>query len=783
MPATTATPPIPMPLRNERIAPVFDSSKPRELSRFFEDLEVLMVRADITDHQEKKKQVLRYVDFDTEQIWKTFIEYSDNTKTYEQFKDSILIHYPDASGDFIYSLRDMDQLIGERQRIGITTTQDLSAYHLQFIAITTWLISKGQLGDLEQQRAYVRAFQPPFLSAIMTRLQYKDHDHHPNVPYKIKIVYEAARFILQGMSHISQNYSQSSQTSSTNSQPSPSDPYIKTESLGSILSEFTKSIVEALHNSNARNSPRAPHSHSHTHDGNHNPVECNYCGEDHYIRDCPHVLADTTAGLCRRNIEGKVILPTGAYVPRDIQGKRLRDRIKEWHRRNPNQLAAATLIHTIDKRFLNIPQNNTAIIPLPPQNTYQLSTTDRIATLEAELFNLRARKTAFVLTIRTRGQKARDTRVDDDDEEAVAAARARQQSRIEEVEEETTVRPQDKPQERATTVPTSSTQPIILPEHPFRNAKDAAYAPPTTKTVGAQDKAPTTVNKKPDPAYRTLPPIHDPTIATDVYNQSMEAPVTITQRELLSLSPEVRSKVRDSTTTRRIPTRDNLATQNLFQEEEDPPTNNVNELPIFPTFAIPMIQPRTPPPGAIVIEDPIEAYYRSLKPGEELDLDRLIVSKESGAVRSIFALIDSSHKTECILDPGCQIIAMSESTCHDLALVYDPSIKLHMQSANGNIDQSLGLARNVPFQIGPVTFYLQVHIIRSPLTTFSSVALLIFLQKASSETLQTKTKPLPSMIQTQVDARQFLHYLEVMTDEKYTSATRIFSSRRISWEP
>jgi len=57
---------------------------------------------------------------------------------------------------------------------------------------------------------------------------------------------------------------------------------------------------------------------------------------------------------------------------------------------------------------------------------------------------------------------------------------------------------------------------------------------------------------------------------------------------------------------------------------------------------------------------------------------------------------------------------MSESTCHDLALVYDPSIKLHMQSANGNIDQSLGLARNVPFQIGPVTFYLQVHIIRSP---------------------------------------------------------------------
>jgi hypothetical protein len=154
-PNAPATTPIPMPLRNERIAPVFDGSKPRELTRFFEDLEILMTRAQITDQQEMKKQVLRYVDFDTEQIWKTFTEYTDNTSAYQKFKDAILTHYPDASGDFIYSLRDMDQLIGERQRIGITTTQDLSAYHLQFIAITIWLISKGQLGDLEQQRAYV----------------------------------------------------------------------------------------------------------------------------------------------------------------------------------------------------------------------------------------------------------------------------------------------------------------------------------------------------------------------------------------------------------------------------------------------------------------------------------------------------------------------------------------------------------------------------------------------------------------------------------------------------
>lgn len=37
-----------------------------------------------------------------------------------------------------------------------------------------------------------------------------------------------------------------------------------------------------------------------------------------------------------------------------------------------------------------------------------------------------------------------------------------------------------------------------------------------------------------------------------------------------------------------------------------------------------------------------------------------------------------------------------------------------MQSANGEIDQSLGLARNISCQIGNITLYLQIHVIRSP---------------------------------------------------------------------
>jgi hypothetical protein len=72
---------------------------------------------------------------------------------------------------------------------------------------------------------------------------------------------------------------------------------------------------------------------------------------------------------------------------------------------------------------------------------------------------------------------------------------------------------------------------------------------------------------------------------------------------------------------------------------------------------------------------------------------------ESGAVHSVFSLIDNSQKKECILDPGCQIIAMSESTCHDLALAYDPSIKLNMQSAHVIKSPAYDVLLGCPFDI------------------------------------------------------------------------------------
>ena len=207
------------------------------------------------------------------------------------------------------------------------------------------------------------------------------------------------------------------------------------------------------------------------------------CGGQHWIRECTIVDDYTKARKSKKNQEGKIVLSSGAFVPRDIPGRWLMNRIDEWHKKNPNQLATTVMVNTINKR-INYAETK-------PELIYQLSTANRIATLEAELFNLHTRKHPANSGPWTRSQKDRAAMVEMEDEEEA------QGSRIVEVEEDP--------------------DPKTL-EHPFRSAKDAVYIPPTLKNVGTEERhKPTETIKKLEPVYKSLPPVHNPRIASNVY--------------------------------------------------------------------------------------------------------------------------------------------------------------------------------------------------------------------------------------------------------------------------
>ena len=202
--------PFAMPCRGEDTAPIFNKYKPRELTRFFDELEYLFERAWHQlgdDNKAKKRHTLRYVDFEIEEVWRTIPEFADPMKTYNQFKAAILDLYPDASEDNRYSLNDLDFLIGERLRLGINSVNNLIDFNMRFLAITNWLMNKRRLSDLEQQRSYIRAFQSSLLTSILALLKVEFPNQRPDEPHKVSYVYKAALGVLRSTPAAYRQYS------------------------------------------------------------------------------------------------------------------------------------------------------------------------------------------------------------------------------------------------------------------------------------------------------------------------------------------------------------------------------------------------------------------------------------------------------------------------------------------------------------------------------------------------------------------------------------------------
>ena len=59
-------------------------------------------------------------------------------------------------------------------------------------------------------------------------------------------------------------------------------------------------------------------------------------------------------------------------------------------------------------------------------------------------------------------------------------------------------------------------------------------------------------------------------------------------------------------------------------------------------------------------------------------------------------------------------MSMARDTAIKSKIAWNPDITVHMESAKKALEQTLGLAKNVPLIFGHIIVYLQVHIIREP---------------------------------------------------------------------
>ncbi|KAJ7140863.1 hypothetical protein C8R44DRAFT_726576 [Mycena epipterygia] len=694
--------PTPMPARGDRNAPTFDADKPHELRRYFTDLEFLFGRAAVTDNTEKKKHATRFLAVDDQETWEALAAFADVAKTYEQFKADVLKLYSGNDEERRYGLQDLDALVGHISRTGIYSKADVTTFYRQFLRITTYLVSKNRLSASEQSRSFLRAMQPAsLLVKVEQRLQIKRPDVHPEDPYDLADIYDAALFVLAGFT---------STLAPAPPLPSPAPAAapvdIKPDPGIAALVGTVSKLIEVLVTRDA-SSTSGGGSNDTSGTKKTRPDGCGYCSDlDHFINQCNLVIEDIKAGICQRNTEGRVVLPNGSFIPRAIIGKNLRARFQEWHKQNPGHLAAAQLMVEVAVEHLSSSSSPTSA------RTYALTDDERLDTLKREMLAIQTRRQA---------KRALDAAHEEPDH-TISPSHA--PTSASNAPATPTASALAAPSNPAPDTPTPTH--AAPPQPPFSNARDAAYAPPKDRNFGLPPPK--------GPAYRTTAPIYNEKDAADVFDASLNAEVRLTQRQLLSLAPEVRARYREETTSRRAPPKDNKPAETLVQqflqdfespfphsadfalesdtiaEQRAKDARRTALLDSMPSsFTTSATTQSELPSGAFVVPDPYAIYYDSGSVPDDL-----IVSMESCAIRSILPVIDNREVVECIVDGGSQIIAMSESVCHELALSYDPRIILRMQSANGSVTPSLGLSRNVPFRIGDITLYLQVHIVRNP---------------------------------------------------------------------
>lgn len=208
--------------------------------------------------------------------------------------------------------------------------------------------------------------------------------------------------------------------------------------------------------------------------------------------------------------------------------------------------------------------------------------------------------------------------------------------------------------------------------------------------------------------YRNIAPLQNDEKAITLIKDALKVPVNVTTEDLLNISEAARQELKKLLTKKRVEKTQSLITTEMEEQE------NVIHAEKLPGASYEVLDHERSgiPKGSLIIGDPVEQYLGSLQPGEMPK--KVVVAKESIGLRAVFPLINGKGKVESLLDGGSQIVSMARDVAIELKIAWNPDITVHMESANKSLEQTLGLAKNVPLKFGHIVVYLQVHIIKEP---------------------------------------------------------------------
>lgn len=351
------------------------------------------------------------------------------------------------------------------------------------------------------------------------------------------------------------------------------------------------------------------------------PGECGFCStQGHFLRECPVVTEFIRNGKCFRNVDNKIVLPNGQFIPRGTPGRNLMEKIESWNNHNPP--------------------------PPPPQRAQQPQTFERDQpphTVAAMSYT--TCQQAETLSFGRLSLVAEDMSGDE--------TRVWAQSQT---------KPKGKPEEIVKKGPPPKSA-MKTNQAPAGGPRPTAANPPRPLPPAVSDRT-----IPPQPAFKYQAPIENPELIQKVIQRTLGSQVTISNEELLAISPDIRRFYKENTVTRRLPT----VESGMFEEKEAL-TLSYSQGRTFNTF--------------------------------------LLTASPIDSLRVIDMLVNDTHKITCTLDQGSEIVAMNRNVWQSLGVSLSPEKTLTMESADSNQSVTAGVVENLKFSLGGIDLHLQVHVV------------------------------------------------------------------------
>jgi len=324
-----------MPKPGERNAPEFDPEKPEELGRFFERIEDWFLDEEITDDEERKRKIVKYLDADSEVQWKALSTFV--TGTYESFKSQVMASYPAAEEVMKGSVSALRRKI---KKLGPVPADDrdellllvrvMTAEIMKLKKITPPIHTNRELVDL-----FLERLDPEFAGRVANklavhRLIYANLPANQAVPRNPEDMYD-----------IEEVMEMAKQTSLEQANPFGKFLTMSTKSEPPVIAKFEEAIahlndsikVQMQHSktvdqklSMLQNFMQQPkQGYSEVQQGsrqygnqasNSGSMNCFYCEGPHRIVDCEEVRTHLDLGLLKR-VEGRLRLADGSRLPRE----------------------------------------------------------------------------------------------------------------------------------------------------------------------------------------------------------------------------------------------------------------------------------------------------------------------------------------------------------------------------------------------------------------------------------------------------------------------------------